>query len=96
MEMTNLEDFRYYSMEIQATAKKYFNPERVKEYMEVVNTRGGADCVMGVVSYIIIIISKYVQMIASYHITNRDADGLRTTFEWFNKCFSSYQRSYKH
>ena len=43
MELTCLDDFKGYSFELQTTAKKYFNPERVKEYMEVVNARGGAE-----------------------------------------------------
>ena len=63
--------------------------------MRVVHERGGAECVMSVVSYIIIVISKYVQMMSSYHINNRDVQGLESTFQWFNRCFSSYQSSYR-
>ena len=48
--------------ELQTTAEKYFDAERVEEYMVTVFSRAGHDGVLGVVSYIIIVIAKYVQI----------------------------------
>ena len=95
MVQTSLDDFKGYAFELQAIARKNFNKERVHEYMQVVQERGGHDCVLGVVSYIIIIIAKYVQMISAYQINQKDTEGLRITFEWFNDSFKAYVKSFK-
>ena len=90
-----MDDFRGYAFELQATAEKYFKAERVEEYMVTVFARAGHDGVIGVVSYIIIVIAKYVQIMAAYHISKEDSEGLRLTYEGVNDNFHAYSKSFR-
>ena len=61
----------------------------------MVFNRAGYDGVLGVVSYIIVTSSKYLQIISAYHISKEDQEGLRLSYQWFNDNYHSYCRSFK-
>ena len=69
IKQTKLGAFMGYAFELQAKAEQNFKADRVEEYMTTVFTRAGHDGVLGVVSYIIIVMAKYVQIMVAYHIT---------------------------
>ena len=71
----NFEDFQEYAFELQVIAKQSFNPARIKEYLSTVynsSEKGELELCQKVFNYVIVVLSKYLQMMVAYHIFQED------------------------
>ena len=57
--LKTLGDFRYYVVELQTTANKYFKSDKIKEYLTILmSSDGGVEACHLTVHYIVIILGK--------------------------------------
>ena len=89
MRQRNFEDFRNFAFELQTDATAKLNPQRIREYMEIIKDTSGADMCCVVFHYIIVVLGKYLQMMVAYHIHKEDPDRVTKEFEFFN---SNYEQ----
>ena len=59
------------------------------------SSRGGTDGVLVTISYVIIVLAKYVQMMTQYHIFRNELQRLEIIFKELNDNMDSYSKSYK-
>ena len=90
LRLTNLEELRSYSFELQTTAEKYFKIERVREYLTIVTKNQGADIAMGVMAYIMIVLGKYVLMMTAYNIHKENTEAVTELYEWVTSMYLDY------
>ena len=62
----------------------YLAPKRIKEYLTHIHQEGGFDMCHAVMSYVFIVLAKYLQMVVAYDIFNNDFDRVTKQFEDFN------------
>ena len=85
-----IEELVGYVFELQTTAEKYFELDRVREYLTIVHRSQGGDIALGVMAYIVIVLGKYTQMMAAYNIQKQNTDAVVELYEWFNSRFQQF------
>ena len=86
----SIEELVGYVFELQTTAEKYFELDRVREYLTIVHRNQGGDIALGVMAYIVIVLGKYTQMMAAYNIQRQNTDAVVELYEWFNSRFQQF------
>ena len=89
------ENFKNYKFEYETNAEQYLNPDRIKEYLHLVNSKEGCEGVKSMMHYILIVAAKHLTIMTSYHIQENDKEAVERTFAWFNTTFQTYQVIYK-
>ena len=73
-----------YMKELRTQKTMYLAPKRIKEYLTHIHQQGGLDMCHAVMSYVFIVLAKYLQMVVAYDIFNKDFDRVTKQFEDFN------------
>ena len=87
----SFDDFQQFSFELQTIARQNFAPQRIKEYLMIIYLEnGGLAMCQNVLDYFIVVLSKYLQMMVSYHIYKEDLVKVAHNFEQFNQLYESF------
>ena len=81
----DFEDFQSHAFELQTIANQNLKPEKIHEYLKIVNTQSGSDICRSTLNYIIVVLGKYLQIIVAYHIHKGDLDVVEEDFVKFNE-----------
>ena len=73
-----------YIKELRTNKTMYLAPKRIQEYLTHIHQEGGFDMCHAVMSYVFIVLAKYLQMVVAYDIFNNDFDRVTKQFEDFN------------
>lgn len=90
------DDFKQYVFELKTIATQNLAPKRIMEYMKIIYSDGGGiPMCQSVMDYIVIVISKYLQMMVAYAIFKEDSERVTSQFELFNEQYSSFVDIFK-
>ena len=92
----SIEELVGYVFELQTTAEKYFELDRMREYLTIVHRNQGGDIALGVMAYIVIVLGKYTQMMAAYNIQRENTDAVVELYEWFNSRFQQFTTLFRY
>ena len=82
------DDFQQYVFELKTIATQNLAPKRIQEYMTIIYKEGGGlSMCQYVMDYIVVVLSKYLQMMVSYYIFREDSARVTSQFEQFNEHF---------
>ena len=85
------DDFKQYVFELKTIATQNLAPKRIMEYMKIIYSDGGGlPMCQYVMDYIIIVLSKYLQMMTAYNIFKEDPERVNSQFELFNEQYKSF------
>ena len=82
-----MEDFQSHAFHLQTIANQNLKPEKIKEYIKIVNSQFGADTCRTTLNYIIVVLGKYLMMMVAYHIYKGDLDAVEEDYDKFNTDF---------
>ena len=87
---TGLEEFKGFAFELQTCACQYFERNNIKEYLGLIfGFQGGKEACQTITHYIIIVLSKYLRMMAAFHVYKMDEDALAADYEFFNSSYDN-------
>ena len=86
---TGLEEFRGFAFELQTCAHQYFKRNNIREYLGLICFQGGKEACQTITHYIIIVLSKYLRMMAAFHVYKMDEDALAADYEFFNSSYDN-------
>lgn len=85
------DDFQQYVFELKTIATQNLAPKRIQEYMTIIYKEGGGlSMCQYVMDYIVVVLSKYLQMMVSYYIFREDSARVTSQFEQFNEHFENF------
>jgi hypothetical protein len=82
------EDFQEYAFELKTTATKSLSPSRIREYLQTIYEQQGHDACQAVLEYVVVVLSKYLQMMVAYEIHRQKTDRVEAQFKQFNACYT--------
>ena len=95
MDQSSYKDFKNFAFEVQTIANQYLAPPRIKEYLGIVHKdQRGAKAAKATMYYVLLVSAKYLTMMTSYYIQQRDAAGVEKIFSKFNSNFEEYRKLY--
>ena len=104
MDQSSYKDFKNFAFEVQTIANQYLAPPRIKEYLGIVHkdqgsveyarNQRGAKAAKATMYYVLLVSAKYLTMMTSYYIQQRDAAGVQKIFSKFNNNFEEYRKIY--
>ena len=97
MELSSIDDFQNSNaFNVQKLGKQHFTQEKILEYLQLINDndKAGVEGCSIVVQYIIVVLSKYLFMMASYHLYKEDISKATAVYEWFNQKFQMMKDIY--
>ena len=93
---TGLEEFKGFAFELQTCAHQYFARNNIKEYLGLIfGFQGGKEACRTITHYIIIVLSKYLRMMAAFHVHKMDEEALAADYEFFNASFDNILAVYR-
>merc|ERR1719341_651404 len=90
-----IEDFQPFAFQLQTCAAKNLNPERIKEYLEIIHREQGFSACQAAADYVVTVMAKYLQMMAVYSIYKEEPDRVTEHFQRFNKDFGQLCEAFK-
>ena len=91
----NLKDtlacFEYYIVELQTNFNQHLKPEKIEEYLRIIKNHHGPDMCQEMFNYILVVKSKYLQIMTIYYIHKKDIDRVTCNFERFNEHYFELQ-----
>ena len=95
---TNMKEFEGFVFELRTCAIQYFERSNIKELMGLIAAHSGSrtkEVCQTTTTYIIIVLSKYLQMMAAYHVFTMDEIALATDYEFFDASYNNIIAVYK-
>ena len=77
--------FDYYIIELQTNFNQHLKPEKIEEYLRIIKNHNGADMCHQMFNYILVVKSKYLQIMTVYYIHKKDVSRVTAIFERFNE-----------
>eukprot|EP00092_Neocalanus_flemingeri_P025111 GFUD01027228.1.p1 GENE.GFUD01027228.1~~GFUD01027228.1.p1 ORF type:complete len:752 (+),score=153.06 GFUD01027228.1:200-2455(+) len=85
--------FDYYIVELQSNFNQHLKPEKLEEYLRIINRHKGAEMCHQMFNYILVVKSKYLQIMTVYYIHKNDVARVSCNFERFNKHYFELEES---
>ena len=79
------EGFQQFSFEFKTIARKNLSPKRIEEYLTVIHRQSGAAKCREVLEYVVMALTKYLQITVAYDILKGDLEKISCHFELFNE-----------
>lgn len=99
---TDLEVFTGFAFELQTCAHQYFKRNNIKEYLGLIfafkgekEASQGKEACQTITHYIIIVLSKYLRMMAAFHVYKMDEIALAADYEFFNSSYDNILAVYR-
>ena len=80
-----LASFDYYIVELQTNFNQHLKPEKIEEYLRIIKNYHGAEMVYQMFNYILVVKSKYLQIMTVYYIHKKDVGRITCNYERFNE-----------
>ena len=80
-----LASFDYYIVELQTNFNQHLKPEKIEEYLRIIKNYHGAEMVYQMFNYILVVKSKYLQIMTVYYIYKKDVGRITCNYERFNE-----------
>ena len=77
--------FDYYFVELQTNFNQHLKPEKIEEYLRIIKNHKGAEMCHQMFNYILVVKSKYLQIMTVYYIHKNDVPRVTANFERFNE-----------
>ena len=87
--------FSHYAMEFQTEFYQHMKTEKITKFLKIVMEKDGAEACQAMYQSILIVKSKYLQMIVMYFIYQNEPDTVAKEFEKFNRDFFDFQSNYE-
>ena len=85
--------FDYYIVELQTNFNQNLNPEKIEEYLRIIKRHKGKEMCHQLFNYILVVKSKYLQIMTVYYIHKQDISRVTCNFERFNKHYFELKES---
>ena len=85
----------YYIFHLQTLTAKSFNPIQIWQYLDIVYKRHGVDACHQLMTYVVVLLSKYLQLITAFFLCSNDPKRAVFEFERYNNFCNKYFSIYK-
>ena len=86
-----LTSFEYYIVELQTNFNQHLKPEKIEEYLRIIKNHYGPEMCHQMFNYILVVKSKYLQIMTIYYIHKKDVDRITCNYERFNEHYFELQ-----
>jgi len=87
--------FSHYAMEFQTEFYQHMKTEKITKFLKIVMEKDGADACRAMCQYILVVKSKYLQIMVMYFIYQNEPDTVAKEFEKFNRDFYDFQSNFE-
>lgn len=85
LKMRRIDDFQGYIAELRVNATLSFQPENVAKYLQLLMQRHGVESCRVTMHYLIVVLTKYLQLLIYYYVYREDTDAVLLSFQNFNE-----------
>ena len=80
-----LASFEYYIVELQTNFNQHLKPDKIEEYLRIIKNHYGPEMCHQMFNYILVVKSKYLQIMTIYYIHKKDVGRITCDYERFNE-----------
>ena len=85
----------YYIFHLQNLIEKFLNPIQVQDHLDLVHKQYGSETCKKMLAYVILLLSKDLQLTAAFFLCNNDLKRTVFMFQRFNDYYRKYVRIYE-